>query len=372
MKILSIHFGFSLGGVAKYAAATEGVCELAPVRLRSLCILPEGRVVDNDALSALDAIVLPVRSLANPSWVMRVRKIINDENPDCLMTHGFNAHLLSLLGGHGKNRPICRLASYHGSYHAPSVGKKWLESINNSFTHWFLKTQATSVLCVAQYCADFLAEQGVPASKLTVIHNGIPDYQPDPDSRDVVRREWGITSEHIVIGVASRLDRVKGLNYLLEAFARIIKDCPEARLVLMGDGLVRRNLKAQAASLGIQDQVIFAGIRSDVSRCLTALDIFALPSLAEYHSIGLLEAMRAGLPSIITDVGGNTESVRNEREGLVVCAADIVGLTTAMTRMLGDSALRMRLGKAARKRFVAEFTEELMLHKTAESLKRIS
>jgi glycosyltransferase involved in cell wall biosynthesis len=371
MKILSIHLGLSVGGVAKYAIAIEGVRELMPVQLRSLCILPVKRSVDNEALSALDATILPVRSLLNPFWVKRVRKIINDENPDCIMSHGFNAHLVSLLGCYGKNRSIYRLASYHGPYHAPSVGKKLLVPFYNWFTYWFVKYKAASVLCVAQYCADFLIRQGVPANKLAVIHNGIPDFQSDSNSREDVRRKWGFTQGHIVIGIASRLDHIKGLNYLIDAFARIIKAYPEARLVLMGDGLARKSLEKQTETLGIRDQVTFAGICSDVSRCLAALDIFALPSLAESHSIGLLEAMRAGLPSIVTDVGGNTESVRNEHEGLVVAAADVEGLTVAMTRMIGDAALRMRLGMAARKRFLVEFTHEAMLNKTAQWLKSV-
>lgn len=365
-KILSIHWGFSLGGVAKYAATIERVRDLAPVQLRSLCLMPEGRVVDKAALSALDSTKLPVRSVADLSWIGRVRKVIADEAPDCVMSHGFNGHLVSLLGYAGS----CRIASYHGSYHATTKARKLLEPVYDGFSHWFLRRKARAVLVVAQYCADYLVAHGVPAGKITVIHNGIPGFQPDSGARERIRREWGFGPEHRVIGVASRLDPVKGLEYLLAAFAHIARNHPAARLVLMGDGTVRGALEAQASQLGVRDRVVFAGMRSDVPQCLTALDLFALPSLAEYHSIGLLEAMRAGLPIVATDVGGNTESVRDGQEGLIVRSADADGLAVALDRMLADDALRMCLGAAAQQRFSTEFTEDAMLARTAQWFQR--
>lgn len=371
MKILSIFWGFSLGGVAKYGATIERVRELIPVSLRSLCILPKGRFVDHATLSGLDAIELLVRSVVDPSWILRVRKIIAEEDPDCIMSHGFNGHLVSLIGCPCTGGRIRRLTSYHGSYHATTSGRRLVEQVYNSFTHWFLRRKATAILSVARYCADFLIDQGVAAGKITVVHNGIPDYRPNEDAREAVRREWGFKPEHILIGTASRLDPVKGLNYLLEAFARIKQDYPSARLVLMGEGTVRSALEDQAASFGLLEKVFFAGMRSDVSHCLTALDVFALPSLVEYHSFSLLEAMRAGLPITTTDVGGNSESVRDDREGLIVNAADADGLADAIRRMLDDPSLRVRLGNAARKRFISEFTDEAMLHKTAAWLKAI-
>lgn len=370
MKIVSIHWGLSLGGVAKYAATLERVREHLPVTIRSLCLLPQGRVADRGALAALDAITVPLRSAADLSWVPRVRRIIATETPDCVMSHGFNGHLVSLVGCIGQGRRIVRLASYHGSYHATTKARKLVEPIYNGFTHWYLRNRADGILNVAQYCADFLAARGVAADKLTVVHNGIPDFEAAPGGRERIRAEWGFEPGHVLIGVASRLDPVKGLEHLVRAFADIAGTEPAARLVLMGDGTVRADLEAQAGALGVRERVLFAGMRADVPDCLAALDVFALPSLAEYHSIGLLEAMRAGLPIVATDVGGNTESVRDGREGLIVAPADAAGLAAALGRMLAEPSLRERLGAAARQRFVAEFTEDAMLAKTARWLQQ--
>ncbi|BAZ92986.1 glycosyltransferase [Thiohalobacter thiocyanaticus] len=370
-KVLSIHWGFSLGGVAQYAATLERVRARMPLQLRSLCLLPRGRVVDEATLAKLDVRVLPVRSLADLTWIRGARRVIAEEAPDCVLSHGFNGHLVALLGTRGRSTDVIRLATYHGSYHPPSRGKRLVAPLYNGFTHWYLRSRAAGVLNVAQFCADFLADHGVPASKLTVVHNGIPDLKLDPGVREAIRREWGFGPEHTLIGVASRLDPVKGLEYLLQAFAGVAQDHLGARLVLMGDGTVRSDLEAQAGALGIRDRVLFTGMRADVPQCLAALDVFALPSLAEYHSIGLLEAMRAGLPIVATDVGGNTESVRDGQEGLIVAPADAVGLKSALARLLDDRDLCARLGQAARSRFVSEFTEYAMLAKTASWLSRV-
>ena len=364
MKVLSIHVGLSLGGVAKYAATLEKLRKEAHVELRSLCILTEGRDVDLEVLDSLDAKVVRVRTLAAIGWLYRVRKIITSESPDCVLSHGFNGHFVSLVCCAGQGRRINRLATYHGSYHATTGFRRLLEPLYNGFTHWFMRRKAKSVLCVAQYCARYLESRDVDNGKLVVIHNGIPDYSADPDARDILRATWGLDDSHVLIGTASRLDPVKGLDTLLEAFAEVTREFLAARLVMLGDGTMRTVLENRADNLGIRDRVVFTGTRRDVPDCLAAMDIFALPSLAEYHSIGLLEAMRAGLAIIATDVGGNTESIRHGREGIVVRPADQAGLAEAMRLMFADNELRTRLGQAARKRFREEFSELVMLDKT--------
>lgn len=368
LKLLSVHWGLSLGGVAKYAATLERVRGLMQIDLRSLCILPAGRVVDQDVLAALDAVVIPVRSSGDVRWIGEVRRAIARELPDCVMSHGFNGHLAVLLGtAFGAKRPR-KLASYHGSYHATTAARRLVEPVYNGFTHWYLRRRADAILNVAEYCADFLHGKGVPREKLAVVHNGIPDLAIDPDHRARLRDEWGLTAGLVAVGVASRLDPVKGLNHLLDAFARVRKSRQDTRLILIGDGTERQSLEDQARRLGIGDAVRFVGMRSDVPACLTALDVFALPSLAEYHSIGLLEAMRAGLAIAATDVGGNTESVRDGKEGLIVPPADAEALAAALQALIGDAAARARFGAAARARFSAEFTEDAMLRKTANWL----
>ncbi len=123
-------------------------------------------------------------------------------------------------------------------------------------------------------------------------------------------------------------------------------------------------MQALVADKGLSAVTQFVGYRSDIDACLAALDIFVLPSLAEYHSIALLEAMRAQKTIVATDVG----SVDGGVQAIVVPPADAVALATALQQLLLDAPLRMRLASNARQRFKHEFTSDLMIEQTATCL----
>ena len=106
----------------------------------------------------------------------------------------------------------------------------------------------------------------------------------------------------------------------------------------------------------------------DNEHCLAAFDVFVLPSFVESHSIALLEAMRAGKPIVATGVGGNTESVREGREAIIVPPVDSTALAEALSRLLGDSSAQERFRRAACQRFESEFRVDRMLRRTAEWL----
>jgi glycosyltransferase involved in cell wall biosynthesis len=125
-------------------------------------------------------------------------------------------------------------------------------------------------------------------------------------------------------------------------------------------------LRQQVAQSGLSGKVVFTGFRPDVSDCLSAFDIFVLPSLAESHSIALLEAMQAGKAIVATDVGGNTESVRQGKEGIIVSPADPDGLAKAIERYIKFPELAIQMGKNAKLRFDNQFTVDVMVKKTAE------
>lgn len=369
-RVLSLFWNFSLGGVAQYAVLLERVAQHQDVALRTFCVLKKGRQVDQKSLEQLqDRVVVWRTAIWDFRWLWRLRQEIRDWVPDAVMSHGFNAHLLALLARLFR-RTLRVACTYHGQYHAPTAAKRLVAPLYDGFTEWFLRRHAHGVVAVAEYSKRYLIEHGIEASLIEVIHNGIADVPPDLVARNCLRRDWQVTEKEILVGVASRLDPVKGLAHLLEAFEHLASRQPRLKLLLIGTGTMERELKARVFADGLTDRVVFAGFRSDVPLCLEAMDIFVLPSLAEYHSIGLLEAMRASRPIIATNVGGNTESVRHESEALIVPPADSGALASAVERLIGDKDLRNRLGRAARQRFLEKFTAERTVERTADWLRR--
>lgn len=134
-----------------------------------------------------------------------------------------------------------------------------------------------------------------------VIHNGIDieRYVSSTQVRDDVRSEIGL-EDHLVLGHVGRMNAQKNHAFLLEAFAVLHRMRPDAVLLLVGDGSLRRQLELQCSALGITGQVHFLGVRADVHRLLQAMDVFVLPSRFEGLPVALVEAQASGLPVLVS------------------------------------------------------------------------
>jgi glycosyltransferase involved in cell wall biosynthesis len=357
-----LYWGYSPGGVAKYAVLLDASKRYASVDIQHVCIRGRKWPTDAQTLRLLNVDTIWIRSRADLSWIKELKTLIGERAPDIIITHGFNGHFIVQLMrvlGYYKGSAVC---SYHGEYHPMSRSRNYLAPFFNRFTEWYVR-RVLSVVAVAEFSKRYLVTRGAESRRIKVVHNGIKDVEVAADAGLRLKHDWGIGVGKRVIGVASRLESIKGIAYLISAFANLAKRHLNIVLVIVGVGAEETALREQVNQLGLGKQVRFLGFRSDVAECLTAFDIFVLPSLAEAHSIGLLEAMRAGKAIVATAVGGNTESVRNEQEGLIVPAADAEALEAALDKLLFDKALREQLAVNARERFLAEFTENTMLKK---------
>jgi glycosyltransferase involved in cell wall biosynthesis len=301
-----------------------------------------------------------------------VAEQIRLRKPDLIMTHGFNTHFVVWVAQRRLKERLPVVCSYHGPYHAVNLKTRLLGFAYERFTEYFFRRHALAVVTVADHARARLIKRGVPAEKITVIHNAIEDFSPESktdSARSVWRQRWGIREGEILIGAVGRLDPIKGHRYLIESFAAMAACNPVARLVLVGDGPARAGLENMVRRSPAAKRIILAGRIPKADEALPALDVYVLPSLSECHSIALLEAMRAGLPIVATDVGGNPESVSRELEGLLVPPADADLLAKALESLIGDKDLRCRLGAAARQRFRRDFTQDVMLDKTVAWLK---
>ena len=364
MKILSLLWGFSLGGIGKCALTYACLNDFSEISLETVCIYGENWICDLSPLEEIEADLLPIKGRLDFSWVKKCAKKIEDKSPDILFVHGFNGPIIAKILHLAMREKIPFVCSYHGLYHPPSWTRIPLAPIFNRTAEYVYRRYADAVVSVCGYSRDVLIARGVPAEKITVVHNGLPEQQLDFVELD--RSEFGLSDDDIVIGVASRLDPVKGLYYLVEAFSTLVSDFPETKLVMVGDGFCTDDLKSQCEKLDLGESVIFVGYQENVDAWLQLFDIFALPSLAENHSIALLEGMRAGKAIVATDVGGNTESVRHDKEALIVSPRDSVALAQAVSKLLQSRTLRDRLSLNARARFFENFTEEVMLRKLAD------
>jgi glycosyltransferase involved in cell wall biosynthesis len=186
-----------------------------------------------------------------------------------------------------------------------------------------------------------------------------------PWPADGVRTEFGIGDGAPIVGTVANFKVAKGHPYLLQAAARVRREVPDVRFVLVGQGPLEDEMRRQARALSLDGSVIFAGFREDVPRLMRAFDVLAVPSLHDGLSISLLEAMALGTPPVVTRAGGNPEVVEDGRHGLVVEPADPGALADAIVSLLRDRSLRDRLGEAARRR-AGDFDIRAAVHRVEE------
>ena len=203
----------------------------------------------------------------------------------------------------------------------------------------------------------------VPANKVTLIQNGVDTSEFAVGGKEAPcgRQALGIPVDAFVIGTVGRLAWEKDYELLVRAFAAFLAHQPEGYLLIVGDGPYRGRIEAAVEATGIRSRCLLAGTQSDVRRWLKAMDVFCLSSLTEGTSITLLEAGVAGLPAVVTNVGGNAEIVQDGISGLVVPTKDTKALAAAFERLHGGPDGRIRMGKAARERVAQHYSAERMV-----------
>lgn len=212
-----------------------------------------------------------------------------------------------------------------------------------------LTRRVDAFVAISEEIRQGLLADGVAPEQIHRIANFVDPVlfrPPMPGERDAAKERRGYGGQTLVL-YAGRLVERKGVAFMLEAWRDVSAGCPEARLVLLGEGPLLGALTEQARRLGITGSVRFAGRVDDVPGWLRAADVFVLPSLQEGLPNALLEAMASGLPCVATRIGGVVDVVRDGRGALLVPQADAAALAAACGRMLRDDSLRHALGEAA-------------------------
>jgi glycosyltransferase involved in cell wall biosynthesis len=198
----------------------------------------------------------------------------------------------------------------------------------------------------------------IDPGRVTIIRNGLPiaEREGEKGGEDPFP-PWA----RVRIGAIGRLETQKGFDILLDAFARIRKERPDAALLLVGEGSVRGELEEAARRLALGDAVRFAGAVPDAGPFLRRFDLFVLPSRWEGFPLTILEAMAAGVPIVATAVDGSVEAIRHGTDGLLVPPENAEALAEAVREALSNPAASRERAEAARKRAETEFSFERMV-----------
>ena len=314
-------------------------------------------------------LVWPISPRADLRAFRQLRALLRDLAPDLVSTHASKAGLLGRLAARSLGIPV--LFTAHGwpfNEGTPTL-RRWYSVVVERLAAPF----ADHIVTVSLRDRDrALGYRIAPPARFTCIHNGVPDLPvptapaaPAPAAPAPAESSGGPPR----LVMVARFAPPKEHGQLLEALASL-RDL-DWRLDLVGDGPLQDPARARAAELGLAGRVDFLGARDDVAALLARADLFVLASRWEGLPRSVIEAMRAGLAVVASDVGGIHEEVVDGETGLLVPRGDVAALAQRLRRLLVDADLRRRMGAAGRRRYEAMFRFEAMLERTLEVYERV-
>lgn len=314
----------------------------------------DGAVADALLAARVDVRPLRLRGKLDLRGALRLRRLLRALRPALVHAHLFHGNLAARLL-------------------APSAGARVISTIHvverrrlpaRPLLERLLATRDDATVCVSQAVRRHAAAAlGARSDRLRVIENGIdlarfaPPSDPDRARREA-RAALALPPDAPIVGAVGRLDRQKGLDVLIEAFARLAPAHPQALLALAGAGPEEGALRALARARGLEARVRLLGHQRDVPAVLAALDVFCMPSRWEGFGLALAEALACGKPAVASAVDSLPEVLGEA--GLLVPPEQPAALADALGSLLTDPTRRAALTRAARAR-AERFSVERMV-----------
>lgn len=311
----------------------------------------------------LRIIELPVSGDFNPVTIAALCRIYRNSHIDVVIAN-FNKDIR--LGG-----IAARLTG-----DVKVVWRAGLDQTKNNLVHRLLTPRLLDGVITPSHRLkqQIVASGYIPDSLVTPIHTGLPDCDQrldQPSARQMLHKKYKLPGDALVIVTSGRFVDQKGHVYLAKAIPGIVRECPNAYFLWLGDGPLEAVLKTRLQESGCRDRVVFAGLLESFDLELQGADIMAHPSIEEPFGIVLLEGMRAGLPIVASRVGGIPEVVAEGETAMLVPPHEPVSLRDAILALLSDPDKRATMGAAGRERWRSCFRYDVMLDNLETRLKEL-
>ena len=297
----------------------------------------------------------------DPFLLMQMWRHIRREKPDIVHTHLFKSDFHGRLAARLAKVPVV-ISTLHNC-------DRWAQNPFFSRIYGFTARFARKIIAVSDEVREYAIAQNLSSPEtLKTIPNAISieNFKRDEAVGAKIRSEFGISSTAPLLGIVARLSEQKDHANFLHAAALISQVQPQARFLIVGDGVLRQSLQELANSLGLGESVIFCGIRRDTQAIYSALDVLVFSSRWEGLPVVLLEGMAAGLPVVATDVGGIAGVLKDGETGYLVAPADPQALAAGCLKLIGNSVVRKKMGAAANHHIQAHYSMDAMVDSISE------
>lgn len=323
----------------------------------------EGYVTDSARRRGARVFIVPaltrsIRPDLNFRAVLGIRRIIADWHPDVIHAHCLNGGLAGRLAARWAGCPS--VYTVHGWQFAKGVPK--LRRPVAFLVEWLGARLGSVIITVCEYDRHIAAAWRIARkSEVILVHHGIEDCS--------VRASAIRTAPEVRIVMVARFMPQKDQYSLIKACEKV---SGKWKLWFVGDGPTIGLAQAEVERLGLEERILFLGHQADVASILASADIFVLISHYEGLPGSIVEAMRAGLPVVASNVGGVAEGVQDGKNGFLVQRGNLVALRGALTKLIQSPQLRAAMGAASRQLYEDQFTAHQMVEKTVKVYKMVT
>ncbi|MFH1798651.1 MAG: glycosyltransferase family 4 protein [Candidatus Omnitrophota bacterium] len=359
MKILLLTTHLNVGGIGVYTVNLAKYLKQSGVEV---IVASSGGKLEEDLLeNKIEHIYMDIKTkfeFGFKIWkaLPRLTRLVNSKNIDLIHSQTRTAQVLAFLSQKYTKVPF--ISTCHGFFKHKRLSRK-------IFPCWGEKVIAISDSVKKHLIGDF----GLPEEKIIRVYTGIEVdrfLKVNSSKRDEILEHMGLKGDVDIIGAIGRLSPVKGFRYLIEAFKQITVNYKNARLLIVGEGPEKEFLHKKILGLGMEGRVIITSNKMPLESFLSIIDIFCLPSVNEGLGLSLMEAMAAAKACVASRVGGVSELISHEEEGILVPPEDAGALREGIERLLNDMELRRGLGENARGKARESFSIKDSVRKTIE------
>jgi len=347
------------GGQNQVLLTVNGLREIG--HRAALVAHPDGELRKR-AAEGLELIPLAPRSEVDLSAAWRLLRVIKRLRP--AIVHAHDAHgvaMASLALSMGGDASPALVAARRVDFHLR----------RNSFSRWKHR-QVDRFICASEAIRQMLVADGVPADRTITVHEGIDVEHVRVAPAVNVHEAFWLPHQAPVVGNVAALVPHKGQRHLIEAAHLVVRQMPDVRFLILGEGELREMLERQVREHRLEKHVFLPGFRTDVLGCMKSFDLFVMSSVTEGLGTALLDAMACGKAIVGTRTGGIPEVVDDGVTGRIVEPRDHEAMAKAILALLADARLRTRMGEAGLARVEARFTVERMVAETAAVYERVA
>ena len=359
IKVINVISDTNIGGAGKCVLTFLKYYDKS--RFKVLVVIPENSLLAPE-IEKLGCEYVVAKGIADKSLskegISSLKKIFKSFAPDLIHAHGcMSARIAGRLYGKAKI-----IYTRHSVFEPSPTISKGIGKVINGFGN---NITADRIIAVAEAAKDNLTDTGIDEKKIVVIQNGVePLCQISDEEKKILRSNYNVTDGEFLIGIAARLNEVKGHVYLLEALKMLKDEGFRIKLLIAGTGDYEDTIRQKAKELDVVHDVIMAGFVSDVTGIMNILDANMNASFGtEATSLALLEGMSLGVPAIVSDFGGNPGVVTHGENGLIFETKNALDLADKLRMYFSDEALRQKLSESSHKVFDEKFRAEINTQK---------